>query len=426
MSVFISYSSEDRRAAETICKALEARGHRCWIAFRDVKAGENFQEAIVKALRQAKVMLLVFSSSANNSEEIKKELVLAGRHRITVIPVRIEDVAPSDAFAYELATRQWIDLFRDWEAEIESLSRQIGDHLDVPPAESNGSRKTGDVTPARKKSNPLMAAGAAVLLLLLAGMAWLMLKPSAAPTGPQIQAQAIAPLKPPAAPVQTAAVTPAASSPVPVRPAPAAPASTPSSPKPARVHPQAAVMAAASPAPAQATPPAQQAASAPVSDDGAWQVASAANTRAAFGDYLKQFPGGQHAQDAQLRIATLILAMPATGSAFDGSWQTVWTCPNVGSYLGYSYQFAGRIKDGVYHGVKGEAGQPSSMVLDGRIESDGAAAFAGEVIVGSSMTGLGVARGTASDFHAAANFTGASGQGRRLEGRACTLSFTKQ
>lgn len=126
MPVFISYSSKDRSIAETICQALESRGQSCWIACRDVKGGENFQEAIVKALRQARVMLLVFSSNANNSDEIKKELVLAGRHRVTVIPVRVEDVVPNDAFEYEFATRQWFDLFRDWEKEIEYLSLQIG------------------------------------------------------------------------------------------------------------------------------------------------------------------------------------------------------------------------------------------------------------------------------------------------------------
>lgn len=70
-------------------------------------------------------MLLVFTSNANNSDEIKKELALAGRHHLTVIPVRVEDVIPSDAFAYEFATRQWIDLFRNWEGEIERLASQI-------------------------------------------------------------------------------------------------------------------------------------------------------------------------------------------------------------------------------------------------------------------------------------------------------------
>lgn len=127
--IFISYSSKDQDIAETIYRALEARGHDCWIACRDVQPGENYQEAIVRALRAAKVMLLVFTSNANNSDEIKKELVLAGRHRVTVVPVRVEDVAPNDAFTYELATRQWIDLFKDWERQISILAARLGSIL---------------------------------------------------------------------------------------------------------------------------------------------------------------------------------------------------------------------------------------------------------------------------------------------------------
>ncbi len=136
--IFISYSSKDQQIAETIYQALEARGLDCWIASRDVRAGENFQEAIVRALRSAKVMLLVFTSNANNSDEIKKELVLAGRHRVTVVPVRVEDVVPNDAFTYELATRQWIDLFKDWERQIELLASRLGQILQTANSHEAG------------------------------------------------------------------------------------------------------------------------------------------------------------------------------------------------------------------------------------------------------------------------------------------------
>ena len=437
MPVFISYSSKDRSIAETICQALESRGQSCWIACRDVKGGENFQEAIVKALRQARVMLLVFSSNANNSDEIKKELVLAGRHRVTVIPVRVEDVVPNDAFEYEFATRQWFDLFRDWEKEIEYLSLQIGKILESAPPEKNAGADNTAIPFSPKKSNHLTAIGIAALILLLIGGALAYWQPWRAPVTARMAATAsIEPQSAqpgtPAAPVQAAAQAPASVAPATAQAPAPKPAHAPArqrqvaslAPPPPSSVPASAPPAIAPPVPVPTgAPPAAAAAG---TDDGAWQVASNANTRGSFTDYVKAFPAGLHAQEAQMRIATLILNMPATGSAFDGSWQTTWTCPNLGSYLGYSYQFEGRVKDGVYHGVKGEQGQPSSMVLDGKIESDGAAAFNGEVIVGSSMTGLGAARGTPSDFHADAIFNGGSGQGRRLEGRPCSLSFARQ
>ena len=66
-------------------------------------------------------MVLVFSRNANDSAEIKKELALASEYRIIVIPVRAEDIVPTGAFKYELATRQWVDLFANWEQAHASI-----------------------------------------------------------------------------------------------------------------------------------------------------------------------------------------------------------------------------------------------------------------------------------------------------------------
>src|SRR3984885_15136642 len=405
--IFISYSSKDQQIAETIYQALEARGLDCWIASRDVRAGENFQEAIVRALRSAKVMLLVFTSNANNSDEIKKELVLAGRHRVTVVPVRVEDVVPNDAFTYELATRQWIDLFKDWERQIELLASRLGQIL-----QTANSHEAGDAAAAaavlssrpvarRSSSHQTLIFGSvlAALLVVAAGVALYLrpfapTAPGAAPTSSQIAMQAPPAAPPP--PAQAAVQTAPTASPPPPR------AATPT-PTP----------------PPDLSPPKDP-------DETAWDNATSAGTRAAFDGYMRAFSAGVHAQEAQLRIADLILNAPATAKNLDGTWVTEWTCPNLGQYPGYTYRFPGQVKDGAYHGLKGVKGEPSSMVLDGKIGSDGVAAFFGEIIVGSSLVGLGTARGTPSDFHALAHFDHASGDGKRIEGRPCNLSFEKQ
>ena len=124
--VFVSYATADRKQALSVCKAIERRGTQCWISARNVEPGENYQEAIVHSLRQARAMVLVFSKAANNSDEIKKELSLASRYHIPVMALRIEDVEPSDAFAYELSTRQWIDAFEGWDQSIDALVTRIG------------------------------------------------------------------------------------------------------------------------------------------------------------------------------------------------------------------------------------------------------------------------------------------------------------
>ena len=150
--VFISHSSKDSKIAASICSALESRGHKCWMSSRDVRPGENFQGAIVRAIREARVMVLIFSTNANNSEEIKKEMALASQSHLMVIPVRAEDVLPSEDFTYELATRQWIDMFNDWEEAIEQLGAQID--LAVPREEGAPQTAAGSSAPnpaARRK-----------------------------------------------------------------------------------------------------------------------------------------------------------------------------------------------------------------------------------------------------------------------------------
>jgi len=178
--VFISYATADRKKALSVCKAIERRGAKCWISMRDVAPGENYQEAIVRVIRDASAVALVFSGAANNSDEIKKELSLASRYHIPVIALRIEDVEPSDAFAYELSTRQWIDAFEDWDKSIDALVSRIGQLSDGEPVAVTAAkpvRRRFGFSPRRSMA---MAAAIALVLLVMAGGAWRSLRPSSA------------------------------------------------------------------------------------------------------------------------------------------------------------------------------------------------------------------------------------------------------
>lgn len=176
--VFVSYATADRKQALSVCRALERRRVRCWISTRDVAPGENYQEAIVRSLRAARAMVLVFSDAANNSDEIKKELSLASRYHIPVMALRIEDVEPSDAFAYELSTRQWIDAFSGWDKSIDSLVRRLSA---LPGAASPATSPSPLL--ARSTANarhPVVIAVTVAALLTAAGAAWWLLRPAPA------------------------------------------------------------------------------------------------------------------------------------------------------------------------------------------------------------------------------------------------------
>ncbi len=121
--VFISHSHEDKPAADAACAALEARGIRCWIAPRDIEPGQDWATSIVKAIRGAQVMLLVFSRHANQSSQVKREVERAASSGKAILPLRIDDVLPEDALEYYLSTPHWLDaVTKPFEAHLEKLA----------------------------------------------------------------------------------------------------------------------------------------------------------------------------------------------------------------------------------------------------------------------------------------------------------------
>ena len=107
--VFISYASPDKRVADAVCARLESAGIRCWIAPRDVVAGRPYGEAIIDAIHEAKVMVLVFSSNANLSDHIPKEVERAVSNGVAILPFRIQNVAPGKSLDYFIGSVHWLD-----------------------------------------------------------------------------------------------------------------------------------------------------------------------------------------------------------------------------------------------------------------------------------------------------------------------------
>jgi hypothetical protein len=123
--IFICFSSKDEAVALEVVRFLEADGLNCWISSRDVPPGQNYQETIVQALESARAIVFLFSDSSSKSGEIKKELSLGGSFKVPVFPLRLSPVMPSGALRYELATRQWIDLFAGQEQALRRLAATI-------------------------------------------------------------------------------------------------------------------------------------------------------------------------------------------------------------------------------------------------------------------------------------------------------------
>jgi hypothetical protein len=107
--VFISYSSRDKIMADAVCAVLEAHRLRCWIAPRDIVAGTPYGEALAEAIGGSRLLVLVFSSGANDSPQVMREVERAVSRGLPILPFRIEDVAPSKAMEYFLPSIHWLD-----------------------------------------------------------------------------------------------------------------------------------------------------------------------------------------------------------------------------------------------------------------------------------------------------------------------------
>ena len=109
--VFVSYSQSDHDSAHDLVARVESMGIQCWIAPRDITPVADWAEEIVDAIAAARVMVLVFSASANDSPQVRREVERAVHHGVSILTFRVEDVLPSKSLEYFLSTQHWLDAF---------------------------------------------------------------------------------------------------------------------------------------------------------------------------------------------------------------------------------------------------------------------------------------------------------------------------
>jgi adenylate cyclase len=107
--VFLSYSADDKGAANAVLAGLERQGIRCWIAPRDIPAGSEYGQEIVEAVRACRIFVVIFSASANTSPHVRREVERAVSTERIIVPFRIENVAPTGAMEYALGNTHWLD-----------------------------------------------------------------------------------------------------------------------------------------------------------------------------------------------------------------------------------------------------------------------------------------------------------------------------
>lgn len=165
--IFISYSQPDRQCAFELTEYLEARGLAVWIAPRNVPPAAEWAAEIIDAIARARVFVLIFSASSNDSPQVRREVERAVNKDRRILPFRIEEVLPSKCLEYFLSSQHWLDGFpppreahyarlcgalQQWLSDAESASAESP----APPAPA-GSRPYGGTvsTGARLQASEL-------------------------------------------------------------------------------------------------------------------------------------------------------------------------------------------------------------------------------------------------------------------------------
>jgi hypothetical protein len=122
-------------------------------------------------------------------------------------------------------------------------------------------------------------------------------------------------------------------------------------------------------------------------------------------------------------------ASPGDVARFDGRWNVNVECPrHPDGAFGYVIGLVAEVKDGVLRGEKAAEGAAGEIRIQGVIQPDGTAKLEVKGTTGDDPKFLlkGGRTRTAYGYDVAARFEGSRGTGRRLQHRACELTFIRQ
>jgi adenylate cyclase len=170
--VFISYSREDKDRVLGLAAKLRAAGVSLWIDQGGIDGATLWGEEIVKALENAKVLLLVVTEAAVRSHNVAKEVVLASERKGHILPVHLEPTQIPPSLKYPLAGIQHIEYFQgDADENLKTILRSleragvtIAAPRGPPTSAATAAAHPPAATPAAHGADPSVEAGALAVL----------------------------------------------------------------------------------------------------------------------------------------------------------------------------------------------------------------------------------------------------------------------
>lgn len=165
--VYISCAREDRQVGRELSMLLERSGLTVFFDMEVLVGGEEFNQTITNALRQAKAVVVLLSANTNRSTWVQHELssVIEQKYGPLVIPVLLDRQAKENWVWPLISNRQAIDL-SERRDKLEDVADQLQRALGV-----GGELYTSRKSPVQVRFLFLLAA-IAITLLGAIGTLW--------------------------------------------------------------------------------------------------------------------------------------------------------------------------------------------------------------------------------------------------------------
>lgn len=146
--VFISYKSQYIDVVKAVCHILEEENIRCWFAPRDLdktNAGKNYDDVIVDTINNCRMVIVILSNEALESEWVQMEINQAQKKKKFIIPYVVTELTRENGLRMRLENKHWIDAFPNPERKFSLLLSNVKLLLNQTLTKEGGKEKLYDV-----------------------------------------------------------------------------------------------------------------------------------------------------------------------------------------------------------------------------------------------------------------------------------------
>ena len=107
---FISYSRKDLDIATAIKKEIETICNcECWMDMEGIESGDQFEDIIISAIENSKIVIFLMSNNSMSSVYSKKEMRYADSIKKKIVPITIDGSEPRGWFLFNFGGTDVID-----------------------------------------------------------------------------------------------------------------------------------------------------------------------------------------------------------------------------------------------------------------------------------------------------------------------------